>query len=78
MNKDLPDNEVKNVTVVIQPGNEDEHWSVHLINSNSFPIKNILVASEGYGEMSENREKTTVKKRRREWRNMLLSMPETC
>ena len=60
MNKDLPDNEVKNVTVVIQPGNEDEHWSVHLINSNSFPIKNILVASEGYGEMSENREKTSI------------------
>lgn len=60
MNKDLPENEVKNVTVVIKPGNKDEHWSVHLINGNDFTIKNILVASQGYAEMSDNREMTST------------------
>lgn len=60
MNKDIPKPEVKNVTVVIKPGPEHEHWSVHLVNSNSFPIKNILVASEGYGKKEPNREKTSI------------------
>lgn len=58
MNKDLPDLEVKNVTVVIKP--ESEHWSVHLINNNDFAIKDILVASQGYGEKSIDREETSI------------------
>jgi hypothetical protein len=58
MNKDLPDLEVKNVTVVIKP--ESGHWSVHLINNNEFPIKDILVASQGYGEKSPEREETSI------------------
>jgi hypothetical protein len=58
MNKDLPDLEVKNVTVVIKP--ESGHWSVHLINNNDFPIKDILVASQGYGEKSPDREETSI------------------
>ena len=60
MNKDIPKPVVKNVTVVIKPGATDEHWSVHLANFNPFPIKNILVASEGYGKKEPNREKTSV------------------
>ena len=60
MNKDIPKPEVKNVTVVVKPGSKDEHWSVHLINSNPFAIKNILVASEGYGKKEPNREKTSI------------------
>lgn len=60
MNKDLPDNEVKNVTVVVQPGNEGEHWTVHLVNSNDFSIHNILVASIGYAEQSPGRQETST------------------
>jgi len=60
MNKDIPKPEVKNVTVVVKPGLENEHWSVYLINSNPFSIKDILVASEGYGEKDPNRQKTSI------------------
>jgi hypothetical protein len=60
MNKDIPKPVVKNVTVVIKPGATDEHWSVYLVNFNPFPIKNIIVASEGYGKKEANREKTSV------------------
>ena len=60
MNKDIQKPVVKNVTVVIKPGEINEHWSVHLINFNSFPIENILIASEGYGKKEPNREKTSV------------------
>lgn len=62
MNKDLPDIEVKNVTVVIKPAaeGEGELWSVHLVNGNSFPIKDILVASHGYAEISPNRQETST------------------
>ena len=60
MNKDIPKPVVKNVTVVIKPGETNEHWSVYLVNSNSFPIKNILVASEGYGKKEPNRENTSI------------------
>jgi hypothetical protein len=60
MNKDIPDIEVKNVTVVVKPEKEGEHWSVHLVNANDFPIKDILVASTGYAEKSSNQEKTST------------------
>jgi len=60
MNKDIPEKEVKNVTVVIKPEEAGEHWSVHLVNSNSFPLKNILVASTGYAEKSPAQEKTST------------------
>ena len=60
MNKDIPKPEVKNVTVVVKPGAEGEHWTVHLVNANNFSLHNILVASEGYGKKEPNREKTSV------------------
>jgi hypothetical protein len=60
MKKDIPTPEVKNVTVVIKPEKEGEHWTVHLINTNSFSLHNILVASEGYGKKEPNREETSV------------------
>lgn len=60
MNKDIPEHEVKNVTVVVKPETTGEHWSVHLINANDFSIKNILVASTGYAEKGPNQVKTST------------------
>lgn len=60
MNKDIPKIEVKNVTVVVKPEAADEHWTVHLVNSNDFPIKDILIASTGYAEKSSEQEKTST------------------
>jgi len=60
MKKDIPTPEVKNVTVVIKPEDEGEHWTVHLVNSNNFPIHNILIASEGYGKKEPNRQETST------------------
>ena len=60
MNKDIPDNEVKKVTVVIKPEETGEHWTVHLVNANDFTIKNILVASTGYAEKGGDQEKTST------------------
>jgi hypothetical protein len=60
MKKDIPTPEVKNVTVVIKPEDTGEHWTVHLVNSNEFSLRNILVASEGYGKKEPNRQKTST------------------
>ena len=60
MKKDIPTPKVKNVTVVIKPEEEGEHWTVHLVNSNEFSLHNILVASEGYGKKEPNREETSI------------------
>lgn len=60
MKKDINLPEIINVTVVIKPETEGEHWSVHLINSNNFALKNILVASIGYGEKTPEREETSI------------------
>lgn len=60
MNKDLPDLEVTNVTVVIKPEGKDQHWSVHLVNDNDFAINNILVASKGYSDKTKSDEQTSV------------------
>ena len=53
MKKDIEIPEVMNVTVAVGREknllNQDE-WRVHLINNNSFPIENTIVASKGYGE----------------------------
>ncbi len=60
MKKDIPTPAVKNVTVVIRPEEEGEHWTVHLVNSNEFSLHNILVASEGYGKKAQNRQETSI------------------
>ena len=63
MIRDIEIPEVKNVTVVIarkqQPGESDE-WKVYLINKNTFPIENALVASKGYGVKDGEEQQTSV------------------
>lgn len=38
----------------------EEVWNVFLINNNSFPLENVLVASKGYGEHEGQQVKTSV------------------
>ena len=60
MNKDIPNPEVKNVTVVISPERDNEFWSVHIVNTNDFPVTSVLVASTGYSVKGSDREKTST------------------
>lgn len=63
MIRDIEIPEVKNVTIAVarkvQPGEGDE-WIVFLINKNSFPIENTLVASKGYGLKNGEEQRTSV------------------
>jgi hypothetical protein len=52
--------EIKKVTVVVKPEMEGSHWSVHLVNSNHFQLRNILVVSKGYSQQAPGREETSV------------------
>jgi hypothetical protein len=58
MKEDISQPKVKNVTVVVKPEGEREHWSVHLVNANNFSLKDILVASKGYSD--HNQQETSV------------------
>ena len=60
MKQDINIPEIKNVTVVIKPEDGGDHWSVHLVNSNRFILKDILVASKGYSQKAPGREETSV------------------
>jgi len=60
MKVDINIPEIKNVTVVVKPEGGGEYWSVHLVNSNSFILKDILVASKGYSQKTPGREETSV------------------
>jgi hypothetical protein len=63
MKKDIEIPEVKNVTIAVVREknllNQDE-WKVYLINNNSFPIENTLVASKGYGEKKGETQRTST------------------
>lgn len=62
MKKDIEIPPVLNVTLAVVksglPGFEE--WRVYLINNNDFPIENTLVASQGYGEQSGEKQKTSI------------------
>jgi hypothetical protein len=63
MKKDIDIPEVKNVTLaVVREKNllNQEEWKVYLINNNSFPIENTLVASRGYGEKNGEEQRTST------------------
>jgi len=61
MINDIDFPEVKNVTLaVVKDEAEETPWKVYLINKNTFPIENTLVASKGYGEREGEKQKTSV------------------
>ena len=60
MKQDINIPEIINVTVVVKPEDGGDHWSVHLVNSNAFAIKDLLIASKGYSQNEPGREETSV------------------
>ncbi len=63
MRKDIETPEVKNVTLAVVREknilNQDE-WKVFIINNNTHPIENTLVASQGYGEKEGEQQRTST------------------
>lgn len=63
MKKDIEIPEVKNIKLAVAREknllNQDE-WKVYLINNNSFPLENTLVASTGYGELGGELKRTST------------------
>jgi hypothetical protein len=63
MIRDIQKPEVKNVTIAVaryQSIGESDEWKVYLINTNPFPLENILVASKGYGQKDGEDQKTSI------------------
>jgi hypothetical protein len=63
MIKDIVTPDVKNVTLAVAREKNILHqdeWKVYLINNNSFPIENTLVASTGYGEKNGETQRTST------------------
>ncbi|MFD2246904.1 hypothetical protein [Pontibacter ruber] len=63
MKKDIDFSMVEGVSVAVAVA-ENEYgeraWNVYLLNNNSFPLDNVLVASKGYGEVDGEEVKTSV------------------
>ncbi len=63
MKKDIPFLPVKDVKIAVVRKTNDEgnpDWFVYLINTNTVPIKNVLVTSEGYGTMNDEPRRTSI------------------
>jgi hypothetical protein len=63
MKKDIETPEVKNVTLaVVREKNilNQVEWKVFIINNNTYPIENTLVASQGYGEKEGEQQRTST------------------
>jgi hypothetical protein len=63
MKKDIEIHDVKNVTLAVVREKTLLHadeWKVYLINKNSFPLENTLVASTGYGDQTGEIQRTST------------------
>ena len=62
MIKDIPQLKVEDVAIAIVPrdGEDDELWDAFLVNLKEVPIANVLISSNGYGEVSGEKRKTTT------------------
>lgn len=63
MKKDIETPEVKNVTLaVVREKNilNQDDWKVFIINNNTYPLENTLVASQGYGEKKGEQQRTST------------------
>src|SRR5579875_3783281 len=63
MKKDLPENIVEDIAVVVALENESPEsklWYVYLINLKDIPIENVLITSKGYGEKNGEQVKTST------------------
>jgi hypothetical protein len=63
MKKDIPFLPVKDVKIAVVRKSNDEggyDWFVYLLNTNTVPIKNVLVTSDGYGYMNDEPRRTST------------------
>jgi hypothetical protein len=63
MKKDIefPIVEGVKIAIVRQKNDSDAYlWSVYLLNTNEFPLENILVTSKGYGEINGESRNTSI------------------
>jgi len=63
MKKDLPENIVEDIAVVVALENESPEsklWYVYIINMKDIPIENVLITSKGYGEKDGEQVKTST------------------
>ena len=61
MKKDIPIPKVKDIGLAVVKEELDGEliWRVYLINYNSFLIKNVLISSRGYGNINDQKKKTS-------------------
>lgn len=62
MKNDIINPEVTDVIVAAVPrknGHEEELWDIYIVNMRSAPMENVLITSQGYGEI-EGQDKTTT------------------
>ncbi|MCC6383729.1 MAG: hypothetical protein IT241_01060 [Bacteroidia bacterium] len=53
MLRDIPEQVVDNIAMAVLPSEDESgkrEWGVYLINMKETPIKNVLIASKGYGK----------------------------
>jgi hypothetical protein len=62
MKKDIPQHKVEDIALAIAPrdSEDDEFWDVYLVNLKNEMISNVLISSNGYGEISGEKMKTTT------------------
>lgn len=63
MKKDLPDNTVEDIAVVVALENEyvdGKAWKVYVLNLKSQDLQNVMVSSRGYGELNGEPVKTST------------------
>lgn len=62
MKKDIDRPSMEGVTIAISldDSEAENHWSVHIINTNSFAIENIIIASKGYGKKEGDEQQTST------------------
>jgi len=65
MKKDIPQHKVEEMAIAIVPRIENgivdtELWDSYIINFRKKPINNVLISSQGYGELEGEQMKTTT------------------
>jgi len=66
MKKDIPNHKVEDLAIAIVPREEkvenpaEDLWDTYIINLKDEKIKNVLIASQGYGELEGNETTTTT------------------
>lgn len=61
MLKDIPNLKVTDVAIAIVPrDDEEDFWDVYLVNLKDKPLVNVLVRSQGYGEVEGVERRTTT------------------